>query len=161
MRRVVVIGVGNPFRCDDGAGIVAARLLRDLVPDAVEVVEHDGEPATLLDAWEGAATAYVIDAVRADDEPGTIHRIELDPHGHTVVPASPRRDSSHALGLGDAVALARALGRLPGRLVLIGVTGRSFEAGDALAEPVRAAVERVVGQLAAEITAWRSADVPD
>jgi hydrogenase maturation protease len=151
VNRVVVIGVGNPYRGDDAAGIEAARRLHRLVPDSVEVLEHDGEPATLLDAWTGAATAYVIDAVRADDPPGTIHRVDVGPGGQTAVPPSPRRDSSHALGLGDAVALALALDRLPGRLVLIGITGRSFDAGGTLAEPVRRGIETAVAMVADEL----------
>jgi hydrogenase maturation protease len=153
MSRTVVIGVGNPYRGDDGVGIEAARALRELLPDAVEVVEHDGEPAALIDVWEGSAITYVIDAVRADDAPGTIHRIELDRTGAVVVPHSPRRDSSHALGLGDAVDLARVLERLPDRLVVLGVTGDSFALGDTLSRPVHDAIDKVASEVAGEIAA--------
>jgi hydrogenase maturation protease len=151
MSAVVVIGIGNTFRGDDAAGIEVARMLRDLVPTEVKVLEHDGEPISLLDAWEGASTAYVIDAVRAQDPTGTLHRIEI--REGALVPSSPRRDSSHALGLGEAVSLARALERLPERLVLIGITGEAFEAGDALSDTVRGAVERVAREVGEEVRA--------
>ncbi|HUH07924.1 MAG TPA: hydrogenase maturation protease [Egibacteraceae bacterium] len=155
---MVVIGVGNPFRRDDGAGIEAARLLRDIVPEGVEVFERDGEPAALLDAFEIAPVAYVIDAVVSDDPPGRVHRIELGGEGDAAVPSSPRRDSSHALGLGDAVALARALDRLPERLVLIGITGASFEAGDELTPAVRRAVKKIAASVARELAQLQEAD---
>ena len=151
--RVVVIGVGNPFRGDDGAGIEVARLLRGRLPNGVEVVERDGEPAGLLDAWRDARLAYVIDAVRSDGPAGQIHRVQIDRTADTTVPASPRRDSSHALGLGEAVELARVLDRLPGRLVLVGIAGARFEAGDVLSDRVHAAVPKLVETLIQEVSA--------
>ena len=157
MSTVLVIGVGNPFRGDDGAGIEAARILHGILPGDVEVIEHDGEPAALIDIWESSAIAYVIDAVRTDDAPGTVHRLEIDGQGEIVLPESPRRDSSHALGLGDAVELARALDRLPQRLVLLGIAGGSFALGDAVSQPVREAIDGLVGDVAREVIEMEAA----
>src|SRR5678815_5295266 len=50
----LVIGLGNDFRRDDGAGRVAARRVRELAGDAVRVIEESGEGAALMDAWRGA-----------------------------------------------------------------------------------------------------------
>jgi hydrogenase maturation protease len=149
----VVIGVGNTFRGDDGAGPEVARLLRERVPPEVEVLEHDGDPAGLLDGWEGAGVAYVVDAVCGGGPTGTVHRLEVD-GGLAQLPGAARRDSSHALGLGDAVQLAQVLGRLPDRLVLVGISGDCFATGAGLGEQVRAAVATVVDALADEVTAW-------
>ena len=63
---VVVIGVGNEFRRDDGVGLAVVARLRDRVPPGVELVLTDGEPTRLIEAWTGAALAVVVDAVRAD-----------------------------------------------------------------------------------------------
>ena len=63
--RVVVIGVGNDFRRDDGAGPAVVASLRGRVPPGVELVLTDGEPTRLIEAWAGAALAIVVDAVRA------------------------------------------------------------------------------------------------
>lgn len=155
---VVVIGIGNPFRGDDGAGIEVARRLRALMPPGVEVLEQDGESTALIDAWQDGRVAYVIDAVRADGPAGEIHRIDLHRDGDGDddgggIPSTPSRDSSHALGLGDAVELARVLDRLPSRLVLIGIAGTRFDAGDTITEPVLAAIDVVVEQLAEEVRA--------
>jgi hydrogenase maturation protease len=145
---VVVIGVGNAFRGDDGAGPEVVRLLRDRLPASVELLEHDGDPAGLLQAWDGAGLVYVVDAVRGGGPSGTVHRFEV---GQDEVPADPRRSSSHALGLGDAVQLARVLERLPDRLVLLGVSGECFDTGAPLTDPVRRAVATVVDALAQEV----------
>ena len=41
---MMVIGVGNEFRRDDGAGLAVVARLRDRVPPGVELVLTDGEP---------------------------------------------------------------------------------------------------------------------
>jgi hydrogenase maturation protease len=67
----VVIGVGNEFRRDGGAGHAVVAKLRDLGPPGVELVTMDGEPTRLIEAWTGAALAVVVDAVRAEPpQPG-------------------------------------------------------------------------------------------
>jgi hypothetical protein len=53
----VVIGVGNEFRRDDGAGPAVVAKLRDLASPGVELVTMDGEPTRLIEAWTGAALA--------------------------------------------------------------------------------------------------------
>jgi hydrogenase maturation protease len=133
-RRALVIGLGNAARRDDAAGLIAARRLGGL--------EHEGDPLALLDLWDGAGLAVVIDAVRSGAEPGTIHRFDA---GHAPLPAPLRGSTStHAVGLGEAIELARTLGRLPARLVVYGIEGERFDAGAELTPPVSAAVDAVV-----------------
>ena len=54
--------------------------------------------------------------------------------------------SSHRFGVPEAVALARTLGRLPPRLIVIGITGADFGFGDELSPPVAAAADHVIEQ---------------
>ena len=151
--RVVVVGIGNPWRRDDGAGPAIAAAVRDRMDDRVEVLELDGETARLIDAWDGADLAVVVDAIRTGATPGTVHR--LDAHGQDVVlpcdvllpdaraiaGLTGQGTSSHGLGVAQAVELARTLGRLPRRLVLVGVEGAEFGPGSGLTAAVAAAVE--------------------
>lgn len=148
--RVVVIGVGNPYRSDDGAGPETARLVGERLP-AVEVVELDGEPSGLLEAWNGADLAFVVDAVHSHAAaPGGVHRIELGAGG---VARPSRSPTSHGLGPGDAVALGQVLDRLPHQLVLYGIEGESFAAGLGLSPAVRAAVTVVAEHIEGEVRA--------
>ncbi len=74
----MVIGVGNEFRRDDGAGPAVLARLRGRVPGGVELLVSDGEPARLIEAWAGAALAVIVDAVRAEPAvPGRLHRLVL------------------------------------------------------------------------------------
>jgi hydrogenase maturation protease len=141
MRRVVV-GVGNEYRGDDGVGLVVAARLRDRLPDGVEVVRCEQELSRLIDAWEGADAAIVVDAVESGSEPGTLHRFDAD---DDAIPARVFRSSTHAFGVGEAIELARVLGRLPDRVIVYGVEGGDFTAREGLTAAVEAAVERCAG----------------
>jgi hydrogenase maturation protease len=136
---VVVIGVGNALRHDDAAGLEVTRGLRVRVNSAeIAVHEQEGETLTLLDMWEGAEAVVLVDAIRSNAQPGTIHRIEATSQ---PIPAPLcGSTSTHAVGLGEAIELARALHRLPARVIVYGVEGRCFDAGRGLSEEVQAAL---------------------
>lgn len=147
-RLLALIGVGNRMRRDDAAGLEVARRLRRASPPGVNVLEREGEPASLLEAWAGAEEALLIDAVSSGGEPGTLHRFEV---GDEPLPAELFRPSTHAMGVAEAVELGRELGRLPGRLAVYGIEGMSFEVGEGLTESVQLAVDRLVGELYVEL----------
>jgi hydrogenase maturation protease len=143
-----VIGVGNPWRRDDGAGLVAARRLHGTVPAGVAVLEHEGEPTALVDRWEGADAVWLVDAVSSGAAPGTVHRLDAS---EAPLPAALFRASSHLVSVAEAVELARALDRLPARVVVLGIEGTRFEAGEGLSAEVATAVDRVVDALREEL----------
>ena len=136
----VVIGVGNTLRGDDGVGLAVASTLRERVPAGVAVVPCEQEPSRLLDVWHGARTAIVVDAAASGSEPGSVHRFDAS---ESAVPSGVFRSSTHAFGVGDAIELARALGRLPARVIVYGVEGGAFAPGEGLTAPISAAVEQV------------------
>jgi hydrogenase maturation protease len=65
------------------------------------------------------------------------------------------RCSTHALDPAQAIELARALGRLPARLVVWGVEGRSFALGAPPSAAVLAGIERLIERLTAELASSR------
>jgi hydrogenase maturation protease len=138
---VILIGVGNAWRGDDGAGLAVARRVRDLSPAGVEVREVEGDATALVEAWSGAARVVVVDAAESGAPPGTVRRFDA---ASQPLPVRGLRSSTHAFGVADAVELARALGRLPQRLDVYAIEGASFAAGERLSP----AVERAVAELA-------------
>jgi hydrogenase maturation protease len=137
----VVIGVGNTFRGDDAVGLAVVARLRERVPAGVAVVPCEQEPSRLMEAWQDASAALVVDAVTSGAEPGTLHRFDAS---NEAVPARVFRSSTHAFGVGEAIELARALGKLPERVFVYGIEGGEFQSGEGLTAPVDAAVERAV-----------------
>ncbi|MER6828043.1 hydrogenase maturation protease [Streptosporangium sp. NPDC000563] len=150
---VVIVGIGNEFRGDDAAGLLTARLLRGTLPARVTVLENAGDPAELIEAWTGARLAIVIDTVVSGAPPGTTGRRALlgsapRARGDRWTPPVVRHGSSHALGIADALALGRVLGRLPRELVLHTVEGADFGLGAPVTPAVGLAVERLAETVA-------------
>jgi hydrogenase maturation protease len=144
---IVIVGAGNAYRRDDGAGLAAASRLRTRLSADIRVLVKEGDLTSLLDDWQGADTVFVIDAMSSTSAPGTILR--HDAHERPL-PARFSRSSTHSFGLAEAIELARALGRLPSRLVVFGIEGRDFTAGDGLSGEVDGAVDEVVRRVAEE-----------
>ena len=154
--RTVIIGVGNDFRGDDGAGPAVLARLAGLVPPGVDLVASDGEPANLLEAWDGASLAIVVDAVQAGSAPaGALHRVEITSlgaaSGAELVGESAGLSGSHQLGLGSAIGLAQVLGRLPARLIVHGIQGGDFTLGAGLSNPVAGAIDDLLTAVIADL----------
>ena len=81
MKRILVAGVGNIFRGDDGFGPeVVRRLLQRPIPEGVRAIDfatrgHDLAYA-ILDGYDGVV---FVDVTSRDGQPGTLYTLELDP----------------------------------------------------------------------------------
>lgn len=113
---ILILGVGSPFGADR-AGWEAVELLRETGGlEGVRFETSDRPGARLLSMLEGVWNAIIIDALLCSAPPGTPLRI--DPW--TLAPGE--RSSNHGFGVADALALGRALGALPPRLSVIGIS---------------------------------------
>jgi hydrogenase maturation protease len=150
MMPVVVIGVGNAYRSDDGVGPEVVNLLRDKGPAGVALEYSLGGTAELIDMWAGVRLAVLVDAVRAQPaHPGRVHHLVVpDMHTERI-----RAASSHGIDLGEAVELARVLDRLPERLELFAIEVDNVALGTGLSEPVAAAARRVADEIHAMLSA--------
>lgn len=133
----VVIGIGNTFRRDDGVGpAVAAEVARRGLP-GTRVLDCVAEPTAILEAWEDAGRAVLIDAA-AGGHPGRVRQCRL---GDLDEPAAL---SSHDLSLRQTYELGRALGRSPDSVVVVSVDVADTGHGVGLTAPVRAALPEAV-----------------
>ena len=94
----------------------------------------------------------MVDAVSSGAEPGTIHRLDALTER---LPAELSRGSTHAFGLAEAVELARALERLPGRLLVFGIEGKRFDAGAGLSPEVEQAAVEACGRAGGSVAQYR------
>ena len=143
----LLIGIGNRDRGDDGAGIEAARYVANLAP-SVTVLESRGEAAELIEAWKDADIVYAIDCCVSQGVPGMIHRFEAH---EAPLPEKIGAVSSHGIGLGTAIELARVMNLLPRRLIVFAIEGKKFKSGAPLSAPVADAALRAAQTIAAEL----------
>ena len=143
--KAAAVCLGSPFRGDDAVGPLVAERLRAA---GAPLLDCGDEPTRLLDLWGGLDTVVVVDAVRGDAVPGTLHRIEA---ADGSLPRDLRLASTHAMGIADALELGHALGRAPRRLVVLGLEGASFGMGEALTPAVAAAIDGLVAAVLGEL----------
>jgi hydrogenase maturation protease len=94
-----------------------------------------------MSLWTGFDDVVVVDACRGAGPPGSLHRI--DPDDAERVEAL-QHASTHSLGVAAAIGLARALGTLPGRLVIYAIEARHSSGREGLSPEVDRAVDEVV-----------------
>ncbi len=145
-RSVLVAGIGNLLLADDGFGVEVARLLaqREL-PPGVKVADFGIRGMDLAyELQEDYDAAVLVDAVPRDRPPGTLYVIEpdLDEPGGGLDP--------HAMDPVRVLALARAIGTVPPRILVVGCEPAIVTPPDdetltmELSAPVRAATHAAV-----------------
>ena len=163
--RILLAGVGNVLRADDGFGVEVARRLAEIdFPDGVKVVETGiGGIALVQELQEGWDALVVVDTVDLDRQPGTVMLIEpdvVDVHELTFDQRHDLLADMHMATPERALMLARALGVLPPRLLEVGCPPVDAEAvGPGLSEPVADAVGVAVNEIIGYVTRLTSHDV--
>lgn len=145
---ILVIGVGNIDRGDDGVGLLVAREVARLGLAGVDVVESQGDVSQLLELFQRYRTVFAIDAICSGNREGTILCFEANA---APLPQNFSSGSTHALGLAVAIDLAQTLRQLPPRLLVLGVVGHDFAVGSRRSAPVEMAIPEVVARISKEI----------
>ena len=140
---IFVAGVGNIFCGDDGFGVeVARRMAGRALPEGMRVADYGIRSLHL--AYELAdrahATAILVDAMPRGGPPGTLYVVEPDPAA--VEPAAPA--DGHTISPDAVLALLRALGAVPRRLLVVGCEPQRLDEGIGLSPPVAAAVDEAI-----------------
>jgi hydrogenase maturation protease len=162
--RVIVAGVGNVLRGDDGFGVVVAqRLDTERPPPEVKVMDTGiGGIHLVQELLDRTDALIVVDAVDRGRAPGTVFVMRPDVEDVYELPLQERRDflaDMHYATPERALALARGLGVLPESVWIVGCQPADADRlGEGLSEPVAGAVEeaaREVRRLVTELgIAW-------
>jgi len=146
--KILVIGIGNEFRCDDAIGIITARKLREKKSENIDVAENNGDGASLIEQWHGYDKVILIDAVKFNNNPGRVHVIDAN---NNSLPKDISLDSSHLFNIPEAIETARVLKRLPRSMTIYGIEGKNFAAGTEITKEVSVASGEVVSRVLNEI----------
>ena len=146
---MLIIGVGNPFRRDDGVGPAIASAVKALGIAGLRVLIRMGEGADLIECWNPDEDVIVVDAMRSGAVPGTIIRIDAR---EKALPVEHFNISSHSFGVAEAVEVARALDRLPRSLVIYGIEAEDMVDGEGFSPGVEGSIDKAVGMIMEEIS---------
>jgi hydrogenase maturation protease len=146
MPHTLIVGYGNSLRGDDGAGYVAAELLRDRLHDPdVEILSQHQLLPELMEPMARAAHVVFIDAA-VSGRAGKFNKIPLRP-----APACSRF-THHATPESLLAGVQRLYGHTP-EATLYTIPGRNFELGQDLTPSVRRAVNELVDTLEKQFAA--------
>jgi hydrogenase maturation protease len=159
MPPILLIGIGNEYRCDDSVGLKAIRALKSQeLPDNTLLIECSDDGAELIEMWSTATMAILIDAVSSGAKPGTIYRFDALAQ---AIPAQLSFQSTHAFSVAEAIELARILDQLPPSLIVYAIEGMNFSTGLELSPEVENAMLKVVEQVRNEVLAARKQEQND
>lgn len=147
--RTLIIGLGNPLRCDDGLGARAVELiLQRELPPGVEVQDGGTPGWGLVSCMQGWSRVIVIDAAHMGLAPGVWRRFQME---DVDLVAGQGSLSLHEPGLAEAMALAKALGQLPEELAFYFVQPERTDEVAGLTPAVEAALPELVENILFEI----------
>lgn len=156
-RKILVIGLGNSDRADDGIGLLVADRLSGRCLNGARVIARSGDMLALIEDWEDSDAVVLIDAATLVSWPGAIHRIDL---AFEDLPRDLSRSSTHAFGLADAIGLARILNRLPEHVIIYAIECASFEPGAAMTAQVAATVSDVANRVMEDLQMLQAGESP-
>ena len=147
--RLLVAGVGNVLRGDDGFGPAVTELLGHL-PAGVDVVETGiGGIALLQELMAGCDGLVLIDAVDRGAAPGTVFLLEPE------VPEAVHVPDIHLANPDRVLTMAKTIGVLPERVRIVGCQPMEVdELGEGLSPPVQAALAIAVARVEETVNAW-------
>jgi hydrogenase maturation protease len=167
MTRILVAGIGNIFKGDDGFGVeVAQRLMARPLPQSVTVADFGIRGIDLTYALiDGCEAAVLVDTAQRGDPPGTISVIEPELQSGEAMPEDLLLPL-HDLDPAKVLRLVAALGGSCRRILLVACEPLTF--GDdtdgiiGLSAPVEAAIDQAVAaveELIAELAAARAPSI--
>lgn len=134
-KKIVICGIGNPYRSDDGAGVHAARMLAsdfasyicETTPERFidEICEHEAE------------TVIIIDSANFDGEPGEYRKLDVeDVENYTI--------TTHIIPIPLIVKMLERCGK---KVEIYGIQFGDISFGDRLSPEVEKGVERLIAEL--------------
>ena len=148
-KRLLVAGVGNVLRGDDGFGPAVTERLGHL-PAGAEVIETGiGGIALLQELLAGCDGLVLIDAMDRGAPPGTVFVIEPDVAEAEHIP------DVHLANPDRVLMMAKTMGVLPERVVIVGCqVAEVDELGEGLSPEVERALGTAVARIEETVDAW-------
>ncbi len=141
MKKIKILGIGNPLFGDDGAGIYVVRKIKSFTGlnflFDIEEVEYGG--LRLIDFLQGYSAGIIVDTILNENYPvGHIHKISIDD-----LNSSTHLLSFHDVDLRTVISFAKEMGiSLPDQILIYAIEIEpTYEFSEKLSDPIKKAVD--------------------
>jgi len=146
--KTLVIGVGNPFRHDDGIGPAIIKILQIEDNQAFILVDGGTDGLALLDQLTGYKKAIIVDAVQMMAKPGTV---KLFTPAEAKINIKSDVLSTHGFGLAEMLKLADELG-IKTEIKIIGIQPKDISFGEGLSDEIKEQIPEILKLIKQENT---------
>jgi hydrogenase maturation protease len=146
--RILIAGIGNRLKGDDGFGPRVIDLLSSRkLPDGVEARDFGTAGLTIATELSDYDVAIFLDAAENQGEPGSLQRSRLEVQAGIDESAELAKLTLHEVGLEGLLKFSKSIGTLPGKVYLIGCKPKLIVPTLELSPEVEAAVEEAASMV--------------
>jgi len=122
-KKTLILGLGNILLGDEGVGVrVAEQLISHPLPDSVEVIDGGTAGYELLNFFEGREKVIIVDAVKTEDIPGSVYKVDLS----ILEEDDTMHLSLHQIGLKNVFKMASLMDINP-EVTLVGIVPKDYQ----------------------------------
>lgn len=147
MKKIGVIGIGNPLRRDDGIGVFLLKKLIDRkyeLPADIEYVDGGTGYLNLIHELDRFDIAVFIDAVDFNGKPGDSKIFEYEDIRSKKINFS---SSSHGEDIVKVIDFSKSVDMLPEKVVFFGVQPKDVSLGDTFSSELSAKIDVLIDEL--------------
>lgn len=151
MKKIGVIGIGNPLRKDDGIGIVLLEKLveiKDDLPDDIEYIDGGTGGMNLLHLFARFDIVVFIDAVNFG---GEIAESKFFNSEDVISKNIQIKISTHGSDILKIIQLSKELGENPDEIFIFGVQPQYMTPGTRLSHEIQENIDLLVNNLKVEL----------
>jgi hydrogenase maturation protease len=147
-KNILILGLGNILLGDEGVGVrVIEQLLSRPLPDEIEVIDGGTAGYELINFFEGKEKVIIVDAVKTDDTPGSVYKMDLS----VVQEDETVKLSLHQIGLKNVFKMASMMDLNP-EVTLIGIVPKDYQnynigLSDEVEKAIPLAIETVLKEI--------------
>ena len=145
----LILGVGNPFRRDDGIGpAVIARLQTENSLDSIDLLDGGTDGFALMDYMHGYEKVLIVDAVNMNAPPGDIRMFSPQ---EAILSITSDALSTHGFGVAEVIALMEKMD-MQVKMQILGIQAKDVTFGEGLSPEVEARIDDVIELVKKEVT---------
>ncbi len=152
--KIMILGIGNILYSDEGIGVHCIPSLHQYFADDETVIVEDGatDGMMLLPFIEETDHLIIIDAINANQEPGTLIKLEdEDIPKYTNV-----KLSIHQLGFKEVLAVAQIREKYPKHVVMVGMQPFSLKLNPEITSEAKTVAPKIIEAVIKQVEAWRN-----